>query len=81
LIGSILGIVGAFLIGVLISIQKEAAVPAEMQTFLTISLAFFMGYIGLMVGAAKGEFIDLSRSAEFFPTKTSSAITKFSILP
>ena len=59
-IGSILGIVGAFLIGVLISIQKEAAVSAEMQTFLTISLAFFMGYIGLMVGAAKGEYIDLS---------------------
>ena len=59
-VGSILGIVGAFLIGVLISIQKEAAVSAEMQTFLTISLAFFMGYVGLMVGAAKGEFIDVS---------------------
>lgn len=59
-VGSILGILGAFLIGVLISIQKEAAVSAEMQTFLTISLAFFMGYVGLMVGAAKGEFIDLS---------------------
>lgn len=59
-LGSILGILGAFLIGVLISIQKEAAVSAEMQTFLTISLAFFMGYIGLMVGAAKGEYIDLS---------------------
>src|SRR4051794_29871611 len=42
-VGSILGITGAFLIGVLISIQKEAAVSAEMQTFLTISLAFFMG--------------------------------------
>ncbi|MEZ5305711.1 MAG: TRAM domain-containing protein [Pyrinomonadaceae bacterium] len=59
-VGSILGITGAFLIGVLISIQKEAAVSAEMQTFLTISLAFFMGYVGLMVGAAKGEYIDLS---------------------
>src|SRR5215210_971315 len=41
-VGSFLGISGAFLIGVLISIQKEAAVSAEMQTFLTISLAFFM---------------------------------------
>ena len=59
-IGSILGITGAFLIGVLISIQKETAVAAEMQTFLTISLAFFMGYVGLMVGAAKGEYLDLS---------------------
>jgi uncharacterized protein YacL len=68
-IGSILGIVGAFLIGVLISIQKEAAVSAGMQTFLTISLAFFMGYIGLMVGAAKGEFIDLSVLGGIFSDK------------
>jgi uncharacterized protein YacL len=59
-IGSILGITGAFLIGLLISMQKVEAVPAEMQTFLTISLAFFMGYVGLMVGAAKGEFLDLT---------------------
>jgi len=68
-IGSILGILGAFLIGVLISIQKEAAVSAEMQTFLTISLAFFMGYIGLMVGAAKGDYIDLSALGGIFSDK------------
>ncbi|HSK73419.1 MAG TPA: TRAM domain-containing protein [Pyrinomonadaceae bacterium] len=68
-VGSILGIVGAFLIGVLISIQKEAAVSAEMQTFLTIALAFFMAYIGLMVGAAKGEYIDLSVLGGFFSDK------------
>lgn len=68
-IGSILGISGAFLIGVLIAIQKEASVPAEMQTFLTISLAFFMGYIGLMVGAAKGEYLDLSALGGFFSDK------------
>jgi len=69
-VGSIFGIVGAFLIGVLISIQKEAAVSPEMQTFLTISLAFFMGYIGLMVGAAKGEYIDLSALGGIFSDKT-----------
>ncbi|HEV7700574.1 MAG TPA: TRAM domain-containing protein [Pyrinomonadaceae bacterium] len=69
-IGSILGITGAFLIGVLISIQKEAAVSAEMQTFLTISLAFFMGYIGLMVGAAKGDYLDLSALGGLFSDKT-----------
>ena len=68
-IGSILGIVGAFLIGVLISIQKVEAVPAEMQTFLTISLAFFMGYVGLMVGAAKGEYLDLSALGGIFSDK------------
>lgn len=59
-IGSLLGIIGAFLIGLLISMQKVEAVPAEMQTFLTITLAFFMGYVGLMVGAAKGEYLDLT---------------------
>jgi uncharacterized protein YacL len=68
-IGSILGITGAFLIGVLISIQKEAAVSAEMQTFLTISLAFFMGYVGLMVGAEKGDYIDLSALGGIFSDK------------
>lgn len=68
-VGSILGIVGAFLIGVLISIQKEAAVSAEMQTFLTISLAFFMGYVGLMVGAAKGDYIDLTALGGIFSDK------------
>jgi uncharacterized protein YacL len=68
-IGSILGILGAFLIGVLISIQKESAVAGEMQFFLTISLAFFMGYIGLMVGAAKGEYLDLSVLGGIFSDK------------
>lgn len=68
-VGSILGIVGAFLIGVLISIQKEAAVSAEMQTFLTISLMGFMGYIGLMVGAAKGDYLDLSALGGIFSDK------------
>ncbi len=68
-VGSILGIVGAFLIGVLISIQKEAAVSAEMQTFLTITLAFFMGYVGLMVGAAKGDYLDLSALGGIFSDK------------
>lgn len=68
-VGSIMGIIGAFLIGVLISIQKEAAVSAEMQTFLTISLAFFMGYVGLMVGAAKGDYLDLSALGGLFSDK------------
>ena len=69
-VGSILGIAGAFLIGVLISIQKEAAVSAEMQTFLTIALMFFMGYVGLMVGAAKGDYLDLSALGGIFSDKS-----------
>ncbi len=68
-IGSILGIVGAYLIGMLISTQETTAVPAEMKTFLTVALAFFMAYIGLMVGAAKGEYIDLSALGGIFGDK------------
>lgn len=68
-IGSILGLAGAFLIGVLISMQEVEAVPAEIKTFLTISLAFFMGYVGLMVGAAKGDYLDLSALGGIFSDK------------
>ncbi len=68
-IGSILGIVGAYLIGMLISSQETTAINAEMKTFMTVVLAFFMAYIGLMVGAAKGEFLDLSALGGFFSDK------------
>ncbi len=68
-IGSILGIVGAYLIGMLISSQETAAVNPEMKTFMTVALVFFMAYIGLMVGAAKGEFIDLSALGGIFSDK------------
>ncbi len=68
-IGSTLGIVGAYLIGMLISSQETAAVPAEMKTFLTVTLAFLMAYLGLMVGAAKGEYIDLSVLGGVFSDK------------
>ncbi|CAN5383624.1 PIN/TRAM domain-containing protein [soil metagenome] len=68
-IGSILGIVGAYLIGMLISSQETAAVNPEMKTFMTVALVFFMAYVGLMVGAAKGEFIDLSALGGIFSDK------------
>ena len=69
-VGSIMGIVGAYLIGMLISTQDINTVPGEMKVFLTIALAFFMGYIGLMVGAAKGDYLDLSALGGIFSDKT-----------
>ena len=68
-IGSIGGIIGAYLIGMLISSQDINTVPGELKTFLTIALAFFMGYIGLMVGAAKGDYLDLSALGGIFSDK------------
>ncbi|HEY2865734.1 MAG TPA: TRAM domain-containing protein [Pyrinomonadaceae bacterium] len=69
-VGSILGIIGAYLIGMLISAQDINTVPGELKTFLTIALAFLMGYVGLMVGAAKGEYLDLSALGGIFSDKT-----------
>ena len=68
-VGSILGIVGAYLIGSLITSQESAAVPPESRAFLTLSLIFFMAYIGLMVGAAKGDYLELSALGGIFSDK------------
>src|SRR5438132_9607649 len=57
-VGSILGIVGAYLIGSLI--MRQESMPHEVRTFLTLALVFFMAYVGLMVGGAKGDYIELS---------------------
>src|ERR671933_424811 len=69
-VGSIMGIVGAYLIGSLISSQESMAVAPETKTFLTLSLTFFMAYVGLMVGAAKGDYLDLSALGGIFSDKT-----------
>ena len=69
-VGSILGIIGAYLIGMLIITQDINTVPGEMKVFLTIALSFFMGYIGLMVGAAKGDYLDLSALGGIFSDKS-----------
>jgi uncharacterized protein YacL len=68
-VGSIMGIVGAYLIGSLISSQESMAVAPETKTFLTLSLTFFMAYVGLMVGAAKGDYLDLSALGGIFSDK------------
>ena len=69
-VGSILGIVGAYLIGSLISSQHSDAVPAGMKTFLTLALTFLMAYVGLVVGAAKGDYLDLSALGGIFSDKS-----------
>jgi uncharacterized protein YacL len=68
-IGSILGIVGAYLMGALISHQESLAVAPETKTFLTLVLAFLMAYVGLMVGATKGDYLDLSALGGIFSDK------------
>ena len=69
-VGSILGIVGAYLIGSLIAGQHSDAVAPVMKTFLTLALTFLMAYIGLVVGAAKGDYLDLSALGGIFSDKS-----------
>jgi uncharacterized protein YacL len=68
-VGSILGIVGAYLIGSLI--MRQESIAHEVRTFLTLGLVFFMGYVGLMVGAAKGEYLELSALGGILTDKAS----------
>jgi uncharacterized protein YacL len=68
-IGSMMGIVGGVLIGFLISYQEVEAVGAQTKVFLTLALAFVMAYVGLMVGAAKGDYLDLSALGGIFSDK------------
>ncbi|MDX6614793.1 MAG: hypothetical protein QOD75_3979 [Blastocatellia bacterium] len=70
-VGSIMGIVGAFLIGILISHQDAIGVGGpQTKTFVTVALTFFMAYVGLMVGAAKGDHLELSALGGIFSDKT-----------
>lgn len=57
-IGSVLGMTGAALMGFLITSQD--AIHGELRSFITLSLMLFLSYVGLIVGAVKGEHIDLS---------------------
>ena len=69
-VGSILGILGAYLIGSLISSQESVGpLGPHVKTFITLSLTFFMAYVGLMVGAAKGDYLELSALGGIFSDK------------
>jgi uncharacterized protein YacL len=56
-IGSILGICGAYLFALVI----RSSVPAgNTQSFLQILVMLFMAYVGLIVGASKGDLLNLA---------------------
>lgn len=62
--GSLLGILGAFLIALIL----ERAVPASLNTvpFLQILVLMWMAYVGLLVGATKGDMLNLSAFGGLF---------------
>jgi uncharacterized protein YacL len=66
--GSVLGIFGAFLI----SLVLEQAAPENTNTvpFIQVSVLAFMTYGGLVVGAAKGEMLNLAAFGGLFGGET-----------
>ncbi|MDZ7638866.1 MAG: TRAM domain-containing protein [Bryobacterales bacterium] len=72
-VGSVLGIVGAFLISLIL----ERAIPASSTTvpFLQIVILMWMGYVGLLVGATKGDMLNLSAFGGVFGSEKVSKQT------
>ncbi len=56
-IGSILGICGAYLFALVI---RSSVPPGHMQSFLQILVMLLMAYVGLIVGANKGDLLNLA---------------------
>ena len=71
-VGSILGIAAATLICWIISAQHAQVIPEEFKSFLTLTLTLFMGYVGLVVGAVKGDYLDLAALGGIFVEKGAS---------
>jgi len=63
-VGSILGILGASLISIVVG--RMNFVHTETETFVQILILVLMTYIGLVAGAHKGEYLDLSALGGIF---------------
>jgi uncharacterized protein YacL len=56
-IGSVLGIIGAYLFAVVI---RNSLAPGRTQSFLMLMVMLLMAYVGLIVGANKGDLLNLA---------------------
>jgi uncharacterized protein YacL len=62
-IGSILGIVGAYLFSLVI---RNSLAPGHTQSFLQLFVMLLMAYVGLIVGAGKGDLLNLAALGGIF---------------
>jgi uncharacterized protein YacL len=67
-LGSLMGIVGASLISLVIGRME---VSPRVETFAQVMVLVLMAYVGLLSGAAKGEYLDLSALGGIFSDRTS----------
>jgi uncharacterized protein YacL len=68
-IGSILGIIGAFLFTLVI---RDAVPAGPTRSFLQLTIILLMSYIGLIVGANKGDLLNLAAMGGVFGGETKS---------
>ena len=62
-IGSVLGIVGAYLFALVI---RNSISPGHTQSFLMLMVMLLMAYVGLVVGANKGDLLNLAALGGIF---------------
>ncbi|HEU5401849.1 MAG TPA: PIN domain-containing protein [Terriglobales bacterium] len=62
-IGSILGIIGAYLFALVI---HESFTPGSLRSFLEMMVMLLMAYVGLVVGANKGDLLNLAALGGIF---------------
>ena len=72
-IGSILGITGASLISLVVG---RMPLQPQHATFAQVLVLILMSYVGLVSGASKGEYLDLSALGGFFTDRTVRKSTK-----
>jgi uncharacterized protein YacL len=72
LIGSITGIIGATLISLVLS--RMTAIPASAGTFLQVLIIMLMAYVGLIVGADKGNLLNMKIFEGLFTTDRSQML-------
>jgi uncharacterized protein YacL len=69
-IGSILGIFGAFLFS---AVLRNSIPAGGLQDLLQVFVLLFMSYVGLVVGASKGDLLNLAALGDLFSTDTNSS--------
>jgi uncharacterized protein YacL len=67
--GSILGILGAYLMGLVLA---RTSIPEGSRSFLDVALLLVMTYIGLVVGANKGDMLNLAALGGLFGSERST---------
>jgi uncharacterized protein YacL len=68
-VGSIMGILGAYLMGLVLA---RTSIPEGSRSFLDVALLLVMTYIGLVVGANKGDMLNLAALGGLFGSERST---------